>query len=352
MSIVTLGAGPTGLGAAHALNRLGHPDWQVLESTAHTGGLSASFVDAHGFTWDIGGHVLFSHYPYFDEAVENALAGEYYEHLRESWVRILGSWVPYPFQNNIRHLPAEALTECLDGLNSAGQVSPAGSFSEWMQAVFGSGIVKHFMEPYNRKVWGVPLDQMSKDWIAERVSVVDRARIERNIAEERDDVSWGPNNRFKFPQRGGTGAIFEGIAKPFRDRIRFGEKLVSVHLGRKELTFSSGRKESFDHLITTIPLDLFVGMCQDAPASVRDAADLLVHNSGLIVGLGFRGERKDSKCWMYFPEDNCPFYRVTNFHNYSPHNVPEVRNPFYLDTESDPIWTPERGNSYLPFGEK
>ena len=31
---------------------------------------------------------------------------------------------------------------------------------------------------------------------------------------------------------------------------------------------------------------------------------------------------------------------------------PKLRNPFYLDTESDPIWTPERGNSYLPFGEK
>jgi protoporphyrinogen oxidase len=25
---------------------------------------------------------------------------------------------------------------------------------------------------------------------------------------------------------------------------------------------------------------------------------------------------------MYFPENNSPFYRVTNFHNYSPHNVP------------------------------
>ncbi|MDP3428258.1 MAG: amine oxidase, partial [Humidesulfovibrio sp.] len=24
----------------------------------------------------------------------------------------------------------------------------------------------------------------------------------------------------------------------------------------------------------------------------------------------------------YFPEDDCPFYRVTNFHNYAPANVP------------------------------
>jgi protoporphyrinogen oxidase len=26
---------------------------------------------------------------------------------------------------------------------------------------------------------------------------------------------------------------------------------------------------------------------------------------------------------MYFPEDNCPFYRVTVFSNYSPNNVPD-----------------------------
>jgi len=330
MKVSILGAGPCGLGAAYQLNELKLAEWNLYERDSKIGGLSASFLDEAGFTWDIGGHVLFSHYPYFDEVVEKALAGEYYEHLRESWVRILDRWVPYPFQNNIRHLPGEVLSECLDGLQGGGAVASDASFREWMEAIFGCGIVRYFMEPYNRKVWGVPLEQMSKDWIAERVSVVDRARIERNIAEERDDVNWGPNNRFKFPKRGGTGAIFEGIGRPFMDRIRIGEALVSVNLGRKELTFSSGLKDSFDHLITTIPLDLFVGMCEDAPENVRDAAGLLVHNSGLIVGLGFRGERKDSKCWMYFPEENCPFYRVTNFHNYSPHNLPGGRVDMYF----------------------
>ncbi len=70
--------------------------------------------------------------------------------------------------------------------------------------------------PYNRKVWGVPLETMGKEWLGERVSVVDLARIEKNIAEQKDDVNWGPNNQFKFPKSGGTGAIFEGIARPFR----------------------------------------------------------------------------------------------------------------------------------------
>jgi protoporphyrinogen oxidase len=36
---------------------------------------------------------------------------------------------------------------------------------------------------------------------------------------------------------------------------------------------------------------------------------------------------------MYFPEDNCPFYRVTVFSNYSPHNVPDINTHWSLMTE-------------------
>jgi protoporphyrinogen oxidase len=237
---------------------------------------------------------------------------------------LLNSWVPYPFQNNIRHLPDKALEECLDGLREL-RANPADArnFREWMDAIFGIGIVKYFMEPYNRKVWGVPLETMGKEWLGERVSVVDLARIEKNIAEQRDDVNWGPNNRFKFPKSGGTGSIFEGIARPFRDRMSFDHDLVAVDLTAREVTFSNGCKERYDVLINTTPLDCFIHKCVSLPDVVRDAAKDLVHNSGLIVGLGFEGKRIDSKCWMYFPESDSPFYRVTNFFNYSPHNVPE-----------------------------
>jgi protoporphyrinogen oxidase len=337
MKIVILGAGPTGLGAAYHLNKLGHSDWCIFERNPHVGGLSASFVDDNGFTWDIGGHVLFSHYDYFDKAVEEALGDDYYNHLRESWIRILKTWVPYPFQNNIRHLPPEALEKCLEGLRSE-RLNPAETrnFREWMDAIFGEGIVRYFMEPYNRKVWGVPLETMGKEWLGERVSVVDLVRVEKNIAEQKDDVNWGPNNRFKFPKFGGTGAIFEGIARSFKERICCDHGLVSVDLELKEICFANGRRERYEVLINTIPLDLFIGKSVALPDAVLDAAKDLVHNSGLIVGLGFAGKRVDLKCWMYFPESNSPFYRVTNFFNYSPFNVPngDIENYFSLMCET------------------
>lgn len=323
MKILILGAGPCGLGAAYHLNKRGHTDWQLFERNDHVGGLAASFLDDKGFTWDVGGHVLFSHYDYFDKAVAESLGDQYYEHQRESWIRILQRWVPYPFQNNVRYLPDDALRECVSGLRELqGAPDTAANFHEWMETVFGRGIVKYFMEPYNSKVWGVPLESMSKAWIAERVSVVDLARVERNIAEGRDDLSWGPNNVFKFPKHGGTGAIYEGIAKPLHEKIHLQHEMIEIDLDRKIVTFSNGRIEGYDVLINTSPLDLLVSKCREIPGQITDAATDLVHNSGLIVGLGFEGRRDDSKCWMYFPENNASFYRVTNFHNYSRFNVP------------------------------
>src|ERR1041385_3399921 len=114
--IVIIGAGPTGLGAAYRLQELGYENWELYEKSDHVGGHSTSHVDKFGFVWDEGGHVIFSHYPYFDRLVEEMLGHDYLEHERQSWVRLLDTWVPYPFQNNLRYLPQDALLECLLGL--------------------------------------------------------------------------------------------------------------------------------------------------------------------------------------------------------------------------------------------
>jgi len=48
-----------------------------------------------------------------------------------------------------------------------------------------------------------------------------------------------------------------------------------------------------------------------------------------VVGIGVRKRLESNKCWMYFPEDISPFYRVTYFSNYSPNNVPKGRVDTY-----------------------
>ena len=63
----------------------------------------------------------------------------------------------------------------------------------------------------------------------ERVAVVDLARAMENIALERDDVSWGPNNTFRFPKRGGTGAIWRSLAARIgSDRFQLNRRIVET----------------------------------------------------------------------------------------------------------------------------
>jgi protoporphyrinogen oxidase len=318
-----IGAGPTGLGAAYRLNELGEHDWLILDRNDYVGGLAASFKDSAGFTWDIGGHVVFSHYDYFDRLVEKALGDKYLTHKRISKVRMASNWVPYPFQNNIRHLPRELCWECVQGLipGNRPEADPS-NFKEWIERVFGPGIARLFMLPYNFKVWATPPEHMSYQWTGERVSIVDLEQTLKNLILEQKDEAWGPNSMFRFPLHGGTGEIFRRLAQPLEDQILTGREVWKVDAAHKTLLTRQGETITYDHLLTTVPLDQMVGeMLANCPDTVRKAAKQLKHNSVYVAGVGVDGMRQDDTCWMYFPEDHAPFYRLTNFHNYSPNNA-------------------------------
>lgn len=337
-----LGAGPTGLGAAYRLKELGESDFAILDKNGWVGGLAASFRDQNGFTWDIGGHVQFSHYKYFDEVMDLSLGKDgWLNHERESWVWIKDRFVPYPFQNNIRYLPNESAWKCLKGVIDITRNPPASrpaNFHEWILAVFGEGIADEFMLPYNFKVWAYPPAEMDYQWIGERVSVIDLNRIAENIVLQKDDLSWGPNNLFRFPKHGGTGAIWESVAKMAgSDRIMLNSEVVKINPAEKYAELSGGNRIAYETLLSTAPIDVLVPMVEGAGSDLRDLASQMKYSSSNIVGVGLEGTpKKDlaTKCWMYFPEDNCPFYRVTLFSKYSPNNVPNINKHFSLMTET------------------
>lgn len=368
--VVILGAGPTGLGAGYRLQELGHTDFTLYERHPYIGGLAHSFTDPAGFTWDIGGHVMFSHYTYYDRCFERLMGQEFTLNNRESWVRMMNRWVPYPFQNNVRYLPPEIAFECIAGLIKAqhgkGRVPSARearNFGEFIDAVFGEGIAKHFMRPYNFKVWAYPPERMNKEWIGERVAVLDADRALRNVMLGQDDFGWGPNNQFKFPLRGGTGEFYrrfgpvlgltaDGRETP-RGHIRLNARCTSVDVDRRVVRFEDGREDRYDALLSTMPLDV---LCRDVlvgsvPRAVRAAAAALLHSGGYMVGIGLRSRTPgagtpSTKSWMYFPEDNCPFYRVTYLSNYSPFMTPDKDNYYSLlceVSESDAKPTPGKG---------
>ena len=336
--ILIIGAGPTGLGAGYRLKEIGYRNFLILEARDKVGGLASSEKSANGFTYDIGGHVLFSHYKYFDRLFDKLLGDEYQELLRESWVWMCDRFLPYPFQNNIRYLPREVVLECLMGLIEAQKqpfdLARFANFGEFIDGVFGAGIAKHFMTPYNFKVWAHPPTMMNKEWIGERVSVVDIKRVLGNVILDRDDAGWGPNATFKYPLYGGTGGLFERMQPYVDDHLRLNARTVAVDTENREVVLEDGTREPYDHLLSTMPMDLLVQSTNGStPDIVREQARKLRHSGSYIVGVGIRQPSPSKKCWMYYPESNCPFYRLTYLSNYSPEVVPDASTHYSLLAE-------------------
>lgn len=339
---VIIGSGPTGLGAAYRLKELGINDFIILEREAYVGGLATSFVDENGFLWDIGGHVQFSHYKYFDDLMVKALGEDgWLNHQRESWVWMRNRFVPYPFQNNIKYLPKEDMWKCLEGLIKLYKNPLNGkpkNFKEWIMATFGEGLAEVFMIPYNFKVWAHPAEEMNAVWVGERVAVTDLQRVTENILFDKDDFSWGPNNTFQFPKHGGTGAIWKAVGDLVGlENVALNADVQRVDPQAKQITLADGRTVGYQTLLSTIPLDKFTQKIDGFPERLTDRAQGLKHSSTNVVGIGLKGKPKPDlapKCWMYFPEDNSPYYRITVFSNYSPNNVPDINQYWSLMTET------------------
>lgn len=335
--ILILGAGCTGLGAAYRLHEIGHANFLVLEANSYPGGLSASFVDDKGFTWDLGGHVQFSHYDYFDDLMDRALSNAWLRHVRQSYIWLRGKFIPYPFQNNLRHLPPHDLSACIKGLIQVQQNGhqPPANFHEWILRSFGQGVADIFLLPYNFKVWAHPPALMSHQWVGERVATVDLDRVIDNVILGRDDPAWGPNNTFQFPVQGGTGAIWKAVAGLVpSSHFQYNSAVTRIDTSRHIVRTCLGDEHAYDVLISTLPLDTLASLLGDS--KLVQHADGLKSATTHVVGIGLAGQVPDhiaEKNWMYFPESDCPFYRVTVFSNYSPNNVPDSTRCWSLMAE-------------------
>jgi protoporphyrinogen oxidase len=302
--IAIIGAGPTGLGAAWRLSELNYGRWELFEASDHPGGLSASLVDRSGFTWDLGGHVVFSHYEYFDRLLDTLLGDAWVEHEREAWVWMCDRFIPYPFQNNLWRLPPHQRLACLEGLLEtviAGPQPKPANFAEWILQRFGQGLADVFLSPYNFKVWACEPKDMDVQWMGERVAQLDWKRVLRNVVHERDDVSWGPNSTFRFPLDGGTGAIWESLHRKLPEsRTHLGRAVAHVDASRRLVEFEDGQTAPYDRLISTMPLGDLLRRLVDRP-DLAPLADRLRYSSSHIIGIGLDGPPPESlktKCWL------------------------------------------------------
>ncbi|MGH7231735.1 MAG: protoporphyrinogen/coproporphyrinogen oxidase [Nitrospiraceae bacterium] len=317
--ILIVGAGLAGLSTAFHLNGL---PYKIFEKEKETGGLCRSY-HLDGFTFDFTGHLLHFRQAEIRALIESLLAGRLVQHSRRSSIYSYGTYTEYPFQVNTFGLPSEVIRECLLGFIATltrPQPAPAQpehrSFKDWILENLGEGMAKHFMVPFNEKLWQVPLDDLTSDWVSWLVPKPELKDV-INGALGIKDKAFGYNPTFLYPDRGGIEALPKAFSSAVPD-IVCGCELVEVDTARRRACFQDGRMEEYETLVSTIPIPEFVRRCIDLPQALKDAAAALRCVSVYNINLGVARERISDKHWIYFPEAEYPFYRAGFPMNFSP----------------------------------
>lgn len=241
-----IGAGPAGLGVALGLKR----NYVILESKKDLGGVCGT-IEFEGGIFDIGGHSFHTPHPEVRELVFNSL--EMFSQKRDARCFAAEQMIPYPFQKNFRQLNAKNIVEeCAEGLSHLSG-SLASNYEEFILNRFGSGISKHFMLPYNRKLWGRDLKRLSANWTGERVAAPEGVKETFNT-EGGQRKPLQDDTHVAYPARGGFGEIFKALGKNI-EPILFQTSVRKIDHEKKEVLTSDGKKLRYENLISTIPLN-------------------------------------------------------------------------------------------------
>ncbi|WHZ24856.1 MAG: hypothetical protein OJF47_003968 [Nitrospira sp.] len=311
--ILIVGAGLAGLSTAYHLRGL---PYKILEREQEVGGLCRSYVK-DGFTFDYTGHLLHFRQMAIKALVERLLPTQLQRHARKSYVFSHDTYTEYPFQVNTYGLPPEVVRECLLGfiatLSNPSSKPPAEnrSFKQWIIDSLGEGIAKHFMVPFNEKLWQVPLDELTSEWVSWLVPKPEVKDVVSGALGIKDKA-FGYNPSFLYPASGGIKVLPEAFL-PSVEHLSYDSELVEIETGRRRALFCSAqgeRTEEYERVVSTIPLPELVRRCVDLPASMRELAATLRWVSVSNVNLAVARERISDKHWIYFPEHHYPFYRA------------------------------------------
>ncbi|MFO1055263.1 MAG: FAD-dependent oxidoreductase [Planctomycetota bacterium] len=346
MKIAILGAGISGVSLARMLAEDGH-DVTVLEKSERAGGLCKS-RKVDGFTFDdAGGHIMFSKRADVMDWMKARCGGENgtVRTERQTFIRWHDRFVPYPFENGVGHLTKEAIVDCMEGYIEAhvqrrlGAPCPA-TFGRWIQWRMGDGFARHFMVPYNQKIWKCDLDRMASGWVAGRVPEAPM----RDILESAVGLStegYAHQAVFWFPKEGGFEAMVRGTVQGGGFALRCGVKIARVERTRDGFAVDG---ERFDLVVNTAPLPAVESCFADLPAEIRADIRALKPISLVNLLIGVRvDEPPPPYSWIYlpFPEQG-PANRVTYFSNYAPGNAPPGHASFMAEVTHRGELRPDR----------
>lgn len=358
--VLVIGAGPAGLTAAAELADLG-VETTVVEQEVMVGGISKT-VKYRNFLFDIGGHRFFTKVHVVERFWFKYLADDFLTRNRVSRIFHAGQYFHYPLRisNVLQGLGVRnSLLIFFSYLRS--QLPPKRSvlsFEDFIVNRFGHRLYSIFFKGYTEKVWGMPCNEISADWAAQRIkglsffSVVFNALFGER-AKKKDDVVKSLIDKFHYP-RFGPGMMWERVAQSVVNKgceLHLNTEVTRLIHGNgkiKQAELETKGKEkvtqSATDFISSMPIRTLVSRLDPSPPeSVIEAAKSLRYRDFLTVALIVDKEFVFEDNWIYVHEDTVKVGRIQNFKNWSPDMVPDQTKTClgleYFCFNGDGLWS-------------
>ncbi len=362
VDVAIIGAGPAGLTAGYLLTRAGKTVAIIEKDPTYVGGISRT-VEHGGYRFDIGGHRFFSKSQQVVDLWNEILPDDFIQRPRMSRIYYEGKFYSYPLRafEALRNLGLLRSTACMASYLWAKlfPIRDVRSFEDWTSNQFGKKLYSIFFKTYTEKVWGMPCNEMSADWAAQRIkglslwgAVTDGLKRSLGLNKRPNDGQAVKTllETFRYP-RLGPGMMWEAA----RDRIveRGGQvvmghalkQLASDGAGGWRLTASGPDGDLViraGHAISSAPMRELAARLHPLPESTIEASQLK-YRDFLTVALMIRSDDLFPDNWIYIHDSKVKVGRVQNFRSWSPEMVPDPEVACvgleYFCFEGDGLWS-------------
>ncbi len=312
MKIGILGGGVAGISLGRLLNK-GH-DITILEAEPSGGGLARSFP-FHGFSYDVGPHIIFSRNPAVLQFMLEIAPEELMPHERSNQIWYKGRLIKYPFENFLGLLPPDETAHCVDTfLHNPYEDYKPENMLQFFLRTFGSGITDTYLRPYNAKIW--KYDPAFLD--LQMVGRIPKPPAEDILSGARGTFKEGYTHQvhFYYPRRGGIQVFFDKMiaSLPQNAKLVTDQRVTAVARNGDgwSVRCANGAEWQFDRLINCMPLhELFPCLQLEPDTAVLESLYQLRYNSmwfGLVV---FRTDNAGHNFAFNIPQHEVLFHRIS-----------------------------------------
>lgn len=330
-NVLIIGAGPAGITCAYELAGTGI-SCLIVEKEAVAGGLCKT-IEHKGFRFDIGPHRFFTKSKQIEEIWKSSLGEDFILRRRLTRIYFNNKFFLYPIKILdvlIKLGVLESLFVVIDYLKARlfYKRRPDITFQDWVVNRFGRKLFEMFFKSYTEKIWGIPCEEISSQWAAQRIKGISLFSIIQNSL-------WGNKSekiksiigQFYYPKYG-AGQMYEGIlsrAVEMGAKIQYHHQPAAIEVINKRVVSVSLKdhegklkKVDVDYLVSSMPLsELFTLMVPAPPEYVLVAAERLKYRSLIEVCLVVKAETAFKDQWIYIHDLRINAGRVQIYKNWS-----------------------------------